>query len=315
MRPSSSRSTANQSASAGTSTSLKAWSVSSTASGPDSASPASARNRSRSRSRSSRRTVRSRRARSSATTNATTTNTTTAHTSCSVRAPVADDGEITYRSKSRVDAPIAIPPATSLPTRAATTITSTYGTPGMSESDPVRTNGVIRIGPTTATAIPIQRRLARGGTKADSLRFICASGLPVAAWGRPPYTSTRASTAPGRDARAAPVGRGARAPAGRPGRPGRPRGADAGGYHALVPIDETPEHTVADAASAAADETVEAIEAAAEENRAPVVAKALDDAALKAGKTVPRVGWLRALVRRLIPATSGVGDDAASSAS
>jgi hypothetical protein len=82
-----------------------------------------------------------------------------------------------------------------------------------------------------------------------------------------------------------------------------------------VPIDETPEHTVADAASAAADETVEAIEAAAEENRDPVVAKALDDAALKADKTVTRVGWLRALVRRLIPATSGVGDDAASSAS
>jgi hypothetical protein len=82
-----------------------------------------------------------------------------------------------------------------------------------------------------------------------------------------------------------------------------------------VPLDENPEHTVADAASAAADETVEAIEAAAEENRDPVVAKALDDAALKADKTVTRVGWLRALVRRLIPATSGVGDDAASSAS
>jgi hypothetical protein len=75
-----------------------------------------------------------------------------------------------------------------------------------------------------------------------------------------------------------------------------------------------PEHTVADAASAAADETVEAIDVAAQENRDPVVAKALDDAALKADKTVTRVGWLRSLLRRLVPAAE-TGDDAASSAS
>jgi len=73
------------------------------------------------------------------------------------------------------------------------------------------------------------------------------------------------------------------------------------------------EQTVADAASAAADETVEAIDVAAQENRDPVVAKALDDAALKADKTVTRVGWLRALVRRLVPV--GETGDAASSAS
>jgi hypothetical protein len=73
-------------------------------------------------------------------------------------------------------------------------------------------------------------------------------------------------------------------------------------------------HTVADAASAAADETVEAIDAAAQENRDPVVARALDDAALKADKTVTRVGWLRSLVRRLMPVAE-TGDDAASSAS
>jgi hypothetical protein len=85
------------------------------------------------------------------------------------------------------------------------------------------------------------------------------------------------------------------------------------GYHRPV-SEQVSEHTVADAASAAADETVEAIDAAAQENRDPVVAKALDDAALKADKTVTRVGWLRALVRRLVPATE-TGDDAASSAS
>ena len=70
---------------------------------------------------------------------------------------------------------------------------------------------------------------------------------------------------------------------------------------------ETPEHTVADAASAAAEETADAIEVAAEQNRDPVVAKALDDAALKADKTVSRVGWLRALIRRLVP-SSGESD-------
>ncbi|HEX3300099.1 MAG TPA: hypothetical protein VHW68_08305 [Actinomycetota bacterium] len=75
--------------------------------------------------------------------------------------------------------------------------------------------------------------------------------------------------------------------------------------------EETPEHTVAEAASAAAEETVEAIEVAAQENRDPVVAKALDDAALKADKTVSRVGWLRALIRRLVP--SGQADSGTAS--
>ena len=74
------------------------------------------------------------------------------------------------------------------------------------------------------------------------------------------------------------------------------------------------EPAVADAAAAAADETVEAIEAAAQENRDPVVGKALDDAAMKADKTVSRVGWLRALVQRLVP-TRGAADYTASSAS
>jgi len=81
-----------------------------------------------------------------------------------------------------------------------------------------------------------------------------------------------------------------------------------------VDIEENPEHTVADAAGAAAEETVDAIDAAAEKNRDPVVAKALDDAALKADKTVSRVGWLRALVRRLVPGADQP-DDAASGVS
>ena len=81
-----------------------------------------------------------------------------------------------------------------------------------------------------------------------------------------------------------------------------------------VSIDEQAEHTVADAAVTAADETLEAIDAAAQENRDPVVAKALDDAALKADKTASRVGWLRALVHRLIP-SKGSASDAASTAS
>jgi hypothetical protein len=78
-----------------------------------------------------------------------------------------------------------------------------------------------------------------------------------------------------------------------------------------VADEQTPEHTVAEAASAAAEETAQAIEAAAEENRDPVVAKALDDAALKADKTVSRVGWLRSLLRRLIP--SGQADSGTAS--
>jgi len=102
-----------------------------------------------------------------------------------------------------------------------------------------------------------------------------------------------------------------------------PRRSAAGGclthrpqeYHAQVITGDNPEHAVAEAASAAAEETVEAIDAAAQENRDPVVAKALDDAAMKADKTVSRVGWLRALVHRLVPSAGRADDDAASSAS
>ena len=91
-------------------------------------------------------------------------------------------------------------------------------------------------------------------------------------------------------------------------------GNRAEGYHLHVVTQEPAERAVADAAAAAADETVEAIETAAQENRDPVVGKALDEAALKADKTVSRVGWLRALLRRLLPAR-GSADDTASSAS
>jgi inorganic triphosphatase YgiF len=92
-------------------------------------------------------------------------------------------------------------------------------------------------------------------------------------------------------------------------------GRAARGYHPDVVSEEQPEHTVAEAASAAAEETAEAIQVAAEENRDPVVARALDDAALKADKTVSRVGWLRALLRRLVPRADPAGEDAASGAS
>jgi len=81
-----------------------------------------------------------------------------------------------------------------------------------------------------------------------------------------------------------------------------------------VDTEERPEHVVADAAGAAAEETAEAIDAAAHENRDPVVAKALDDAAMKADKTVSRVGWLRALVRRLVPTADRSEGGAAPSA-
>ena len=82
-----------------------------------------------------------------------------------------------------------------------------------------------------------------------------------------------------------------------------------------VAIEEHAEHTVADAAVTAADETVEAIDAAAQENRDPVVGKALDVAAMKADKTVSRVGWLRALVHRLVPMGSHADDGTAPSTS
>jgi len=57
---------------------------------------------------------------------------------------------------------------------------------------------------------------------------------------------------------------------------------------------------VAQAAQAAADETVEAIDAAAEINEDPEVGRALEDAALKADKTTSRVGWLRSFIDRIV---------------
>ncbi len=57
---------------------------------------------------------------------------------------------------------------------------------------------------------------------------------------------------------------------------------------------------VAQAAEAAADETVEAIDAAAEINEDPEVGRALEDAALKADKTTSRVGWLRSFIGRML---------------
>ena len=57
---------------------------------------------------------------------------------------------------------------------------------------------------------------------------------------------------------------------------------------------------VAQAAQAAADETVEAIDAAAEINEDPQVERALEDAALKADKTTSRVGWLRGFIDRIM---------------
>ena len=55
----------------------------------------------------------------------------------------------------------------------------------------------------------------------------------------------------------------------------------------------------ADAAQAAADETVAAIEEAAEKNQDPAVAEMLDVAVAKADTTSSRVGWLRSLLHRL----------------
>jgi hypothetical protein len=59
-----------------------------------------------------------------------------------------------------------------------------------------------------------------------------------------------------------------------------------------------PELLGADAAKAAADQTLEAIEQAAAENEDPAVAEKLDEAAAKADTASGRVGWLRALLRR-----------------
>jgi hypothetical protein len=54
----------------------------------------------------------------------------------------------------------------------------------------------------------------------------------------------------------------------------------------------------ADAAHAAAVETVEAIEEAAVVNDDPAVAEILDQAALKADQASTRTGWLRRLLHR-----------------
>jgi hypothetical protein len=63
--------------------------------------------------------------------------------------------------------------------------------------------------------------------------------------------------------------------------------------------DTEPEVIVADAAHASSDATVDAIEEAARVNEDPVVAEALDEAALNATTTQSRIGWLRDRVRRL----------------
>ena len=124
-RLSSRRSTANQSASAGTSTSLSARSVSSTSSEPDRASPARARNRSdrahAPRDRPCVRaepTARPRRARRQRT-----RPTPTRPVRCVARSRSAD--AITKRSKSTVEVSTATPAATRRPTSAAATIAST----------------------------------------------------------------------------------------------------------------------------------------------------------------------------------------------
>lgn len=54
----------------------------------------------------------------------------------------------------------------------------------------------------------------------------------------------------------------------------------------------------ADAAHAATVETAEAIEEAAKVNDDPIVAEALDDAAVKADQASSRAGWLRRLLHR-----------------
>ena len=55
----------------------------------------------------------------------------------------------------------------------------------------------------------------------------------------------------------------------------------------------------ADAALAATEQTVDAIERAAERNDDPSVAEALDDAASHADAAATRVGWLRGVIRRV----------------
>jgi hypothetical protein len=57
---------------------------------------------------------------------------------------------------------------------------------------------------------------------------------------------------------------------------------------------------IAQAAEAAADETVEAIDVASKLNQDPAVGRALEDAALKADKTTSRVSWLRSFIDRFV---------------
>lgn len=54
----------------------------------------------------------------------------------------------------------------------------------------------------------------------------------------------------------------------------------------------------ADAAAAATEETVEAIDRAADRNEDPAVARALEEAGMHAEAAATRVGWLRGLIRR-----------------
>ncbi len=66
-----------------------------------------------------------------------------------------------------------------------------------------------------------------------------------------------------------------------------------------MPNDEVSTEIVgAAAAHAATVETAEAIEEAARVNDDPVVAEALDDAAVKADQASSRTGWLRRLLHR-----------------
>ena len=54
----------------------------------------------------------------------------------------------------------------------------------------------------------------------------------------------------------------------------------------------------ADAAHAATEETVAAIDEASEINEDPAVAEVLEDAAVKADQASSRTGWLRRLLHR-----------------
>jgi hypothetical protein len=58
---------------------------------------------------------------------------------------------------------------------------------------------------------------------------------------------------------------------------------------------------VGKAAARAAEETVEAIQSAADQNDDPEVAAQLEDAAISAETTVSRVGWISRFLDRLFP--------------